>query len=366
MIDEILKIVLLVSVGQGITFSSLLVFKSTGDRWANIILAGFILATIIPLWNEYVASLPSSDKLLAIHMKVFYLPMVYGPLLYLYTLRFTRADQPSRQTWSWLIMGPVLGSIFVTSHFYFSVSGFSQFTWYIFYFVINLQILACLIASWLRLKQHNSDIKQNLSNLDKSKLDWLKLLMSCYFLLLIVDFAQSSAKLMQLPVFELMHLLVSVSAGLFIFFIGLWGLSKPEIHFEQVLVKANRKYDNSSLSQTKALNLIKKLDSLMTSEEVFLNNEISLVSLSKKLDVTPHHLSQALNEQLGQNFYDYINSARVNRAKEMLLDNGFQKTPIIDIAYQVGFNNKTSFNNAFKRYTKVTPSQFRAKLATAP
>ena len=98
----------------------------------------------------------------------------------------------------------------------------------------------------------------------------------------------------------------------------------------------------------------------MKNEELFLDNEISLLSLSKKLNVTPHHLSQALNEQLNQSFYDFINSARILRAKEMLSDPSFHKMAIIDVAYQVGFNNKTTFNNAFKKHTQLTPSKFRA------
>ena len=363
MTDELLKIVLLLSVGQGITFSLLLIFKKKGDRWANGILATFMIFTSVPLWNEYISLLPQSLNVLILHPKLFYIPMLYGPLLYLYTLRYTRAEPPSVISRLLLLAGPVYGSVFVIIHFYGSQSGLGKFTWYLFYLSIDVQIAACLFACWMRLKQHNQDIKQNLSNLEKSKLDWLKLLIYSYLGLLALYVVQTTVKLFDLPIFDLMHLSISIADAVFIFFVGLWGISKPEIHFEQVLVKANRKYDNSTLSNEKAGEIVNQLQRLMESEELYLDNEISLVSLSEQLQVSPHHLSQALNQQLEQNFYDYINSARIERAKAMLSSKGFQKVAIIDVAYQVGFNNKTSFNNAFKKYTQLTPSQFRAKIA---
>jgi AraC-like DNA-binding protein len=361
MIDELIKIILLLSVGQGLTLSLLLLFKNKGDIIANRILSALILLMIIPLWNEYISTLSNSFSLLIFSPQVFYFQLLYGPLIYLYTMRYTKSSDLPIVTYALLLAGPIFGSLFKSSHFYLVEGGFSQFIWYLFFVTVIAQIAICLFASWLRLQQHDQDIKQNLSNLEKSKLDWLKLLIYGYTLLLAIDFVLVSSKILSLPILDLMRLAVNVSESLFIFFIGFWGMSKQEIHFEQVLIKASRKYDNSTLSQSDAETLVVKLRKLMKSEEVFLDNEISLVSLSKILKITPHHLSQVLNEQLGQNFYDFINSARIERAKEMLLNAGFQKLPIIDIAYQVGFNNKTSFNNAFKKYTQVTPTQYKAK-----
>jgi AraC-like DNA-binding protein len=364
MIDELLKIIFLLSVVQGLTFSLLLLFKKKGDKIANRILALLILLMVIPLWNEYILTLENSFNLLIFSPKALYFQLLYGPLIYLYTVRYTKSGNLSIFTYSLLLAGPIFGSLFKSSHFYLVEGGFSQFIWYLFFVSVIAHIAICLFASWLRLKQHNQDILQNLSNLEKSKLDWLKLLIYGYALLLAIDFVLISSKILGLSILDLMRLAVNVSESLFIFFIGFWGMSKQEIHFEQVLIKANRKYDNSTLSQSGAETLVIKLRELMKNEEVFLDNNISLVSLSKTLKITPHHLSQALNEQLGQNFYDFINSARIERAKDMLVSSSFQKLSIIDVAYQVGFNNKTSFNNAFKKYTQVTPTQYRSQIST--
>ncbi|WP_448564830.1 helix-turn-helix domain-containing protein [Thalassotalea ganghwensis] len=360
MTDEFLKIILLLSVGQGLTLSLLLLFKKKGQLWANRTLSLFIVLNIIPLWNEYVSYLPLSYSSLIIHPTIFYLPFLLGPLLYLYTVSFTQTEKPSTFTWGLLAAGPVFGVFFKSAHFYFIDGGFSQYVWYWFFMLVSIQLVCCLVACWLRIKVHHENIKQNLSNLEKAKVDWLKLIIAGYVILLVIEMIKMSARFMGFEVFESMRLAVSISECIFIFLIGFWGISKPEIHFEQVLVKANSKYDNSTLTKNSAQKLINQLNFLMRNEEVFMDNEVSLASLAENLDVTPHHLSQALNEQLGQNFYDFINSARIERAKQMLADAAFQKLPIIDVAYQVGFNNKTSFNNAFKKYTQTTPSQFRA------
>lgn len=357
---EILKIILLLSVGQGLALALLLLFKSKGNLWANRMLSFFILLVIIPLWNEYISFLPTSFNSLILHSNLFYIQFLYGPLLFLYTVHLTKSSKLSMENYIFLAIGPVFGSIFMISHSYFSNNGFDSLTWYLFFMSVIIQIAICLSASWFRLKRHNRDIKQNLSNLEKAKLNWLKLLIICYAILLVIDSMLITSKVMHLPTLDSMRLVVSISECLFIFFIGFLGISKPEIHFEQVLIKANRKYDNSSLSHTSAKALIDRLMKLMNTEELYLENDISLVSLASSLNTTPHHLSQAINQLLNQNFYDFINSARIERAKAMLSSAKFKHLPIIDIAYQVGFNNKTSFTNAFKKYNQLTPTQYKS------
>jgi len=362
MADEFLKIILLLSVGQGLALSLLLFFKKKGTRLANTTLAMFILLIVIPLWNEYIVFLPDLYHYLIIHPKTFYLQLLYGPLLFSYVVFYTKGEPLSPKIITLLVAGPLVGALFKTSHFYLIDGGFSQHIWYYFFMFVNIQLGCCLIAAWLRIRQHHMDLKQNLSNLEQAKVDWLMILIAGYAILLAIDIVKMSAKIMGADILDSMRLAVSISECVFIFLIGFWGISKPEIHFKQVLVKAKEKYGKSTLNELNSKAIIDQLTSIMQSEELYLDNEVSLASLSKKLNVSPHHLSQALNEQLGQSFYDYINSARIERAKQMLADAKFHHLAIIDIAYQVGFNNKTSFNNAFKKYTQKTPSQFRVKL----
>ena len=111
MSEEIFKIILLLSIGQGLTFSILLLFKKKGEAKANVLLAVFILLTLIPLWNDYAMNMPQEVGRVRLGLNWLYLPGFYGPLLYLYTLFYTRAAAPSRKTLLLLLLAPVIGSL---------------------------------------------------------------------------------------------------------------------------------------------------------------------------------------------------------------------------------------------------------------
>jgi ligand-binding sensor domain-containing protein/AraC-like DNA-binding protein len=106
---------------------------------------------------------------------------------------------------------------------------------------------------------------------------------------------------------------------------------------------------------------ITKLKYLMEIEKGYHDEKISLRSLAKKLSIPYYQLSQILNEKLGSNFSDYINYYRVEEAKKLLVDAKKKNRKIDDVANQVGYNTRPAFNRAFKKYTDMTPSQYRKK-----
>jgi ligand-binding sensor domain-containing protein/AraC-like DNA-binding protein len=119
------------------------------------------------------------------------------------------------------------------------------------------------------------------------------------------------------------------------------------------------KYNNSHMNHVYVKECIKKLDYFMEIEKVYRDENISLQSLSKKISITPHQLSRIINEKLDKNFPDFINTYRVEEAKKILADPRQTDRKILTIAFDVGFNTKVAFNTAFKKYTKMTPSEFR-------
>jgi len=125
------------------------------------------------------------------------------------------------------------------------------------------------------------------------------------------------------------------------------------------LRKLKMKYKNSTLDPQKAENTLKKLLYLLESKKLFKDETLSLNSLSKKLNIAPRYLSQIVNDQLNKNFRDFINNYRVEEAKEMLMNPGNDEFAILEIAYEVGFNSKEVFNRCFKKYTDMTPSEFK-------
>lgn len=119
----------------------------------------------------------------------------------------------------------------------------------------------------------------------------------------------------------------------------------------------------SSLERDFVSQCIKKLNRLMEEEKIYRQEDLSLHSLAERLSLPPHQLSQLLNENLERSFSDYINSYRIEDAKEILLSPDSAEKKIIVIAFDVGFNTKVAFYNAFKKFTGMTPSEFKKKSA---
>ncbi len=94
-------------------------------------------------------------------------------------------------------------------------------------------------------------------------------------------------------------------------------------------------------------------------EKPYIDPDFKLQNLANHLDIPSYQVSQIINTELQQNFYDLINSMRIDDAKRQLTDPVQQQTRIITIAYEVGFSSKSTFNTAFKKYTNTTPSLFR-------
>ena len=96
----------------------------------------------------------------------------------------------------------------------------------------------------------------------------------------------------------------------------------------------------------------------MTEHLIWQQSDLSLSSLAAQVGVRPDYLSQALNTQAGCHFFDYVNRYRIEEACRQLRESD---ETILDIGHAVGFNAKSTFNAAFKRFAGQTPSQFRRK-----
>lgn len=119
----------------------------------------------------------------------------------------------------------------------------------------------------------------------------------------------------------------------------------------------NEKYQTSSLTDSASMSIKLKLETLMTTKEIFKENELRIQDVSDLLGVSKHHLSQVINENYGINFFEFVNRYRINYAIQLLSK---PKNPytISEIAYQSGFNNKVTFYKVFKQYYKITPLEY--------
>jgi AraC-like DNA-binding protein len=122
------------------------------------------------------------------------------------------------------------------------------------------------------------------------------------------------------------------------------------------------KYQKSSLSDEDKELILSKIRKEMEKNNYFTNNLASLSGLSKQLNESPHHVSQVINEKLNQNFFELLAFYRVEHAKRLIQEDKNAKLTIEELAEEVGYNSKSSFNIAFKKYTSKTPSEYRKSL----
>jgi AraC-like DNA-binding protein len=127
-------------------------------------------------------------------------------------------------------------------------------------------------------------------------------------------------------------------------------------------VSSKSKYQKSSLKEEDMKLYLQKLTRLMEEEKPYLDGELTLQELSDKLGITKHHLTQILNTKLIRNFYAFVNEYRIEEVKRRLADPKNRNLKIMSIAYDSGFNSKTSFNTIFKNHTGMTPSEYLEKV----
>jgi AraC-like DNA-binding protein len=131
--------------------------------------------------------------------------------------------------------------------------------------------------------------------------------------------------------------------------------------YDQQPDHSNTKRIDSTVTE----DLIKRLNELMKEEKIYLNPQIAQSEVAKKLNTNTAYLSKIINDQLSSNFSNYINQFRIEEAKNMIRDNEQNNFTFEGIAQSVGFNSKSAFNLAFKKFTGKTPSQFASQCNSA-
>ncbi|WP_103070673.1 helix-turn-helix domain-containing protein [Aquimarina sediminis] len=154
-----------------------------------------------------------------------------------------------------------------------------------------------------------------------------------------------------------------ISIALLVLYICYKAFVQPGIFGSLAIIKKGvhdelGKYKNSGLTDMLSLELKDRLLDLMNKEKIYRKNDINLQKLSEFLGTTRHNTSQVINEHFDLNFFELINRYRIEEAKELLKMDKHKKVNIIDVAYEVGFNNKVTFNKSFKKYNKITPSEY--------
>ena len=152
-----------------------------------------------------------------------------------------------------------------------------------------------------------------------------------------------------------------ICMALMVMYIGYSANVQPSV-FSGILTIGDKlffKYKKSGLTPSLSMELKESLIDLLENKKIYKENDINLEVLANRLNTTRHNASQVINEHFDLNFHELINKYRINEAKSIFNLDHQKNLNIIDVAYEVGYNNKVTFNKAFKKDTNLTPSEYQ-------
>lgn len=218
--------------------------------------------------------------------------------------------------------------------------------------------------SYLTIRKHQKRIQQFSANTEGINLNWLEYIILVLFIVSIIYVIYNvSYDASGLNIF------INLAFLLVIYFVGYYSLKQKEIYpveekQREELISINPDPETEEtkrklISDDELFKIKTQLEELMNSEKPYLDSELNLIKLAEQLSVSTHHLSYVINKGFQKNFFQYVNEYRIEYAKKLLKDNSNNKLSILGIAYESGFNSKTSFNTTFKKLTDQTPSEFK-------
>ena len=329
----------------------------------GILLLVISLNILVP---ELIINAPESF----IHLTATTFPLmfVFGPLMYFYTLFKTNKITHLKKS-DVLHVVPALICLLLVTPFLFQPASvkldfFEQCSTeglptilVIGWLIECMHIITYLLLASLEILRFHKSIKTQRSNVDTVNLRWLfKLLITnelvwWAYVGIFILYLMGAGK----EGFMASYYIFSYLTSGMVYVIGYAALKHPEIYQHDVKEK---KYEKSGLTEQIAAQYYQDLVNFMNLNKPYQKNDLTLNQLADLLGIHPNHLSQVINEFSHKNFFDFINHYRIEAAKEMLSEPD-QDNTIIEIAYAVGFNTKSTFNAAFKKNTGTTPSVFK-------
>lgn len=356
------QIFFLIASAQG-AFLAVILLTVRSIDWKNkllgVLMVLFSLSLLDNVWF-WSGKFMTSPHLLGISMSF---PYFYSVLLYLYFKEAIRSNSLSWQNTSYHFLVPVLVLIYL-SHYYFQDTNAKLHmisNWH--KSVINAILLpvggmVSMIYYWflirMRLVHYQNALGVKLIGF-KNWLTQIWMAYGAFIALFLINYALIFIRRSSLT----SDYLIATSYAIFIYFIGYLGFSKSKLLNG---IKANDlKYQSSTITPTAGSHLYLHIQSYLHETRIYTNSQLRLGSLADQLSMTPHQLSQIINEQSGMNFSDFINGYRIEEAQKQMTHD----TRINRLAFDVGFNNRTSFSLAFKKFAGCSPSEFREQKANS-
>jgi AraC-like DNA-binding protein len=372
-------------------FLALLIFSKKNKSKSDFVLSFWIVFIGLHLLDTY---FHTSELVLKYPHLIgigYNFPILHGPFMFVYVLLMINKEGRFKPVY-WLHGIPFLvATLYLMSNYYFlsasekvaflhaqmvRLSPDLRVLWIFKVFVGPIYVFCSLI----KLKQHSKNIAENFSYSERINLIWLKFVVAglgfVWIIVLITMFLRFNFP--EFPFF-MGDYAIYIALTIAVFFLGYFGFKQEVIYTHEpsnhTYSKENRKVENvkskndkpqkrykkSGLDEKTAKEYLKRLLNFMEKEKPYLNGKLSLKEVADSLNISVNHLSQVINEQTSMSFFDFINKYRVEEVKIRLVDPKNEQFTLLAIAFDCGFNSKSSFNSIFKKITELTPSEYAKK-----
>lgn len=362
-------------------FLSLLLVTKKNNFLSDKLLATWMFIIGIHLASYYMYSIGYWEKYPHLIGTIVPIPLLHGPLLYLYTLYSLRNENSMRKQ-DYLHIAPSILFFLYMCKFYFFYSAdekimvdnglLDEHSLFPIFALISYIIsgLTYPVLSYRLLGIYKTLLNDNFSYDHRISLDWLKYSIwgigSVYLAVAVISIIREGFGV-QFS-FNADYIFYSMIV-IFVFCIGFFGIRRENLFSEiktdnkpqLVREKPTRDYKKSGLKPEVAREVHQKLKLLMSDSKLYTNPKLTLSELADKVEVSPNNLSQVINQYEQVNFHDYVNKYRIDEFINIAMTN--TKFNLFSLALDAGFNSKSSFNSVFKKHQGVTPSKYIAQLS---
>jgi len=362
--------ILYIGISQSF-FALILILLKKPYTTANRLMALWLLFILV----ELVFALIHSQ---GIEMYSFpFVSFTYGPLLYLYVKFMTKPDRK----FNWLALMHLIPFVtfFTVSVIFREIPLMKDLRTFfapdrfislrlVYSTAMFLSVTVYSILTFIEIRKHQEKIKNILSyTTGMITLNWLKVFSISFYMAFLILFILGGLNMIGDFIPFDPYIVVFTFITVFTFVFSYYIINQPVIFGQEVKIltgedkKEGEKYTRSGLKDKQADAFLIKLISYVEEKKPYLDRDLSIQDLSDSTGISRHHITQVLNEKHRKNFFTFINEYRVKEVIARFNDPKNNNFTILAIAYDSGFNSKTTFNSIFKSQTGMTPSELREK-----
>lgn len=365
---------LLILIGQGYLFAVILFVRYFQKRkTSDLLLALLLVITGLRCVAYTIGFMGWYDvyQNTKINYFLFDYSLILGPLVYFYVKSITNPDFKfwRKDIWHaapWLLYVGLQIFIYIYDM---QQPGFDEVQNGVLYVKINfstgiymvmLGIISRFAYFFFAVKifyEFRNKIKQFFSNTYKVELNWLRNFLIVYLALFLLKIIFTFTNQFFYQLTWTQNWWWYLFASLVIVYLGMMG-TFADLGKLSELKFIDSEFENQKTEDQELLPLKKRVEDFMREEKIFLNPDLTLTELSKRISIPANQLSRVINAGFGKNFNDFINEYRVEAVKVALSDSEFSHFSILGIAFECGFNSKATFNRVFKKFTGHSPSEY--------